>query len=44
MSPNPQIEVLLSLAWNIEAVPDAGEIPRRAALIVEKSRGRSQSI
>ncbi len=44
MLPNPQIEVLLSMAWIIDALPDAGEIPRRAALIVEKSRGRLQSI
>src|SRR5258708_38868162 len=35
--PNPQIEGLLSIAWNIEALPDAGEIPHRAALIVAKS-------
>jgi len=42
--PNPQMEVPLSMAWSIEARPAAGEIPRRAALIVEKSRGRSQSI
>jgi len=32
--PNPQIEGLLSIAWNIEALPDAGEIPHRAALIL----------
>jgi 2-methylcitrate dehydratase PrpD len=35
--PNPQIEGVLSMAWNIEALPDAGEIPRHAALIVAKS-------
>ena len=35
--PNPQIEGVLSMAWNIEALPDAGEIPRRAALAVGKS-------
>jgi len=29
--PNPQMEVLLSMAGNIEALPDAGEIPRGAA-------------
>jgi 2-methylcitrate dehydratase PrpD len=34
--PNQQMEGLLSMAWNIEALPDVGEIPRRAALIVPK--------
>jgi 2-methylcitrate dehydratase PrpD len=35
--PRPQIEELLSMAWNIEVLPDAGEIPRRAAQVVHKS-------
>jgi 2-methylcitrate dehydratase PrpD len=35
--PNPQIEKVLSMAWNIEALPDAGDLPRRAASIVQKS-------
>jgi 2-methylcitrate dehydratase PrpD len=39
--PNPQVDRLLSMAWSVEALPDAGEIPRHAALIAEKSRQES---
>ena len=35
--PNPQMEGVLSMAWNIETLHDAGDIPRHAAVIVQKS-------
>jgi 2-methylcitrate dehydratase PrpD len=39
--PEPQISGLLSTAWGIESLPDAGELPRRAAVSAKRSQSQS---